>query len=226
MVGCRRSNRSRKGAFDLSVSFIIVIVIAVVLLTLGITWLRGIIGGITGLTDDLTQQASSKLQDTFQQTTQNFGIYPSRWEMTPGKNLKMSAGIKNNAADGNTHQYVVNVIPTAVSSDILRNKCAGSSDIETCTVSINYQGETLAQFMKSWVTLSMNGPFSVEATRTVFNYITVSVPSNAPLGTYMFGVMACKVDGTGMTQSQCIPTATTGVWGGGVQPLEILIKPS
>ncbi len=216
----------KKGAFELSLSFIIIVVFAIVLLTLGITWLRGIIGGITILTDDLTQQANSKLQDTFQQTTQNFGIYPSRWEMTPGKALKMSAGVKNNAADGNTHLYVVNVIPTAVSSDILRSKCPGSSDIDTCTVSMNFQGETLKQFMRSWVTLALNDPYSVEPTRTVFNYITVNVPSTAPLGTYMFGVMACKTDGTSITQSQCLPATTTGVWGGGVQPLEILIKPS
>lgn len=212
---------SRKGAFELSLSFIIIVVFAIVLLTLGITWLRGIISSVTGLTDDLTQQASSKLQDTFQQTTQNFGIYPSRWEMDRGKTLKMSAGIKNNAPDSQNHLFVINVIPTAVSSDILRNY-PGCTGIDACSITVDGQNMLLKDFVLRWATFSKS-PFIVEKTQVGYSYITITVPTSAPSGTYMFSVVACRTDGTSITSSdQCMPTTLN--WGGSAQPLEILVK--
>ena len=213
--------RSKKGAFDLSLGFIIIVVFAVVLLTLGITWLRGVVTGVTGLTDDLTQQASTKLQETFQQSSQNFALWPPSWSLERGKGIKMSAGIKNNAPDSQNHMFVINVVPTAVSSNILRNY-PGCTSIETCSITVEGQNMLLKDFMVSWVTWS-KAPFVVERTQTGYSYITISIPQAAPSGTYMFGAVACKTDGTGMTSAdQCTPTTLN--WGGSMQPIEINVK--
>jgi hypothetical protein len=78
--------------------------------------------------------------------------------------------------------------------------------------------------MKSWVTVSIPDTFSVEPTKSVFNYITVSLPTTVPLGTYMFNVISCRTDGLNPVSTSAACTAVTTNYGSGVQPLEIIVK--
>lgn len=111
----------RKGAIELSLGFIVAVVFAVVLLSLAILWLNNLFPQLFSITDDLTQQAQSKIQETFQQTQNNFAIWPSKYDLVRTRELKMSAGIKNDAEDGQDHQFVINVIPAAASNTV----CSG-----------------------------------------------------------------------------------------------------
>ena len=83
----------RKAAFQMSLGFIIAVVFAIVLLSLALTWLRGTIENIIGLTDDLTQQAQAQLRESFTSTATSFAVWPNQYNLNPGKGLKMSAGI-------------------------------------------------------------------------------------------------------------------------------------
>jgi hypothetical protein len=102
--------KNKKGAFQLSLGFIITVVFAVVLLSLGLVWLRGAITGITDLTEQLQQQAGVELDKVFQETTVNFAIWPPDgpvFEVGPGTRLAVVAGVRNDAGDGNQHTFGV-----------------------------------------------------------------------------------------------------------------------
>jgi hypothetical protein len=200
----------RKGAIELSLGFIVAVVFAVVLLSLAILWLQGIIGNIGSLTDDLTQQAQSKLQETFQTTQNNFAVWPDRYNLDRGKELKLSSGIKNDAEDGQNHQFVINVVPAAAS----RGPCA-SGDIGSCTAP---GGKSLSEFMQNWVSWD-NQPGVIQINRVGYRTISVNVPPNAVAGTYIFNVIACM---DMYSYSEC--TSQTLNWGGSAQQLTITVK--
>jgi hypothetical protein len=158
---------------------------------------------------DLTLQAQSRLKDTFQATQNNFAIWPDRFSLNKGGELKMSAGIKNNANDGNYHQFVINIVPANASI----SSCA-SGDINSCTGS---GGKTLKDFMQDWI-LWENQPVVVQINYTGFKAIKVTVPQNAALGNYTFNVIAC-VDVSSYTECN----TNTGNWGS-PQQLTITVK--
>jgi len=160
--------------------------------------------------DDLTLQAQSKLQETFQNTQNNFAIWPDRYNLDRDRGLRMSAGIKNDAYDGQNHQFVINIVPTAAS----RSPCA-SGDITSCT---NSAGTSLKEFMQGWV-LWDKQPGIVQINMTGYKTISVTVPENAVSGTYIFNVIACM---DVSSYSEC--TLQTFNWGTNPQQLTITVK--
>ncbi|MCD6590850.1 MAG: hypothetical protein J7K72_02665 [Candidatus Aenigmarchaeota archaeon] len=159
--------KSKKGAIQLSLGFIITIVFAVVLLSLAITWLRSTITGISGLTVDLTQQAQSEIAKTFQNTQKNFAIWPSRYELHPGSELIMAAGIKNNDEEGRTLYFVINMKLTSTDANV------DEDEVNT-----------------EWITVPQVAT-KIDPAATATRDIAVKVPSNAPQGSYLFDVYAC-----------------------------------
>lgn len=205
----------RKGAIELSLGFIVMVVFAVVLLSLAIIWLQGLMAGINPLTNDLIQQAQTKIQDTFAQTSSNFAIWPNRYELARGRILKMSAGLKNNDVSGQDRQFFINVIPSAASN----TPCPGG-DITQCQAPGDV---SLIDYMKTWVTFPLSA-FRVQINQIGYKDISITIPDEAVIGTYHFDVVACCKDCPGSTvssASQC--DQTTLNWGGSSQPLEIVL---
>jgi hypothetical protein len=200
----------RKAAIELSLGFIVAVVFAVVLLSLAILWLQGIIGNIGGLTDDLTQQAQSKLQETFQTTQNNFAVWPDRYNLDRGRELKMSAGIKNDAEDGQNHQFIINVVPAAAS----KTPCP-SGDISSCT---GPGGASVKDFMQGWASWD-NQAGIIQINRVGYRTISVKVPANAVAGTYIFNVIACMDISS---YNACTPQTLN--WGGSAQQLTVTVK--
>ncbi len=172
----------KKGAIQLSLGFIVVVVFAVILLSLAIVWLQQTMGSVGGLTTDLTQQSSAKIQEIFGETGDNFAVWPSSYTLTAGKGIKLLAGIKNNARDSYDHRYVINVLPSTVSNEV----CA-EGDIDSCTVS---GGTSLSDYMKTWVTFDKNKN-PIKQGSSYSPWIEIKVPVDARKGTYMFSVFCC-----------------------------------
>jgi len=102
--------KNRKGAFQLSLGFIITVVFAIVLLSLAIVWLQGLIGGIEDISNQLIQQAGVKLDETFQDSEVNFAIWPPDgppYQVPVGTKMAVVAGIRNDAADSQAHTFGV-----------------------------------------------------------------------------------------------------------------------
>jgi hypothetical protein len=214
----RRSKNSRKGAFDISLGFIIIVIFAVILLTLSITWLRQFMTPLGTLTDDLTQDANNALRETFQKTTSSFAIYPSRHVLERGRALKMGAGIKNNAPDSQAHTYVINVIPTSVSNSVKTNipGCSGNTPLTTCQLN----GQSLYSEMLSWVTWNST-ELKIPANEFVVLGVTITPGNSSPTGLYQYLFVACRTDGTNTTQASCL--VKTQNWGSPM-PLEIELE--
>jgi len=156
----------RKAAFQLSLGFIIAVVFAIILLTLSITWLQNMFSGIVDITETLRQEASIKLEETFQQTDDDYAIWPPEYQTGPGTKISVTAGIKNDAMDGKSHKYAVNtlveVVPQGVSND----------------------------YVKSWITW-IKSPKSITANSYDKIPIDITIPDGAKKGTYMFRIVAC-----------------------------------
>jgi hypothetical protein len=187
-----KSKRKKKAAIELSLGFVVLIVFAVVLLSLAVVWLRGVLIGITGLTTDLTQQAQDQISTTFRQTTNNFAIYPSRYDMQPATTLITSAGIKNNDPEGRDLEFIVVI------------RCLGTDAIGgDCNIHGNYWEVTFPN-------TSTYAPHNIVA----FRDITFQVKQGTPNGNYLFEAVACYADpdSTGFDDikaSECPPPATT-----------------
>ncbi len=187
---------NRKGAIQLSLGFIVAVVFAVVLLSLAVTWLRGMIGTIGSLTDDLTQKAHDTLSETFNTGTTNFAVYPSEYKLSPGRSVKLSVGVKNDDRDGQPHTFVIHVYPAMASNEIISSY--GCSNFATCT--------TLQEDMLSWVTYSSE-KYRIQPNLFRFWDMTISVPNNVVKGIYQYDVVACE----DMDFEQCDRTTTN--WG-------------
>ncbi|HDD46520.1 MAG TPA: hypothetical protein ENG42_03515 [Candidatus Aenigmarchaeota archaeon] len=208
----------RSGAIQMSLGFIIAVVFAIVLLSLAIWWLRGVIINISGLTTDLTQQARNELQRTFGGTGENFAIFPSSYELEAGKGIRMLGGIKNNAADGQDHRFVINVVPSAASPNV-----CPEGDISECELA-GGGGITLEEFMTSWLTWDKTKK-PIKIGQTGEFWLEIKTPANTPKGTYMFNVYACYDSGGEVPRyDECNEdTPTDKIWGAEKQ-LVITVK--
>ncbi|MBN2101886.1 MAG: hypothetical protein JW716_03380 [Candidatus Aenigmarchaeota archaeon] len=172
--------KDRKGAFQLSLGFIIGLIFAVILLTLSISWIQGTFVSMEGLTTDLTGNAKDTLSKTFEQTKTNFDVSPSYFELAPGDGLKFSAGVKNDHKDGNTHTFVIRAFPGTAESIIVDGWSC--DDFETCT--------DLQEEMASWITY-IKAADNVPGNEKMMRDITIKFPNNVRKGDYMFRVIAC-----------------------------------
>ena len=105
--------QSKKGAIELSMTTIIVIILGVALLTLGLVFVRGTFLKITDLTEGEFAKASKEIQDHMG-ATEKINVGGLRWEVEPGKPIARAVGIKffddNPSA---TATFKVEINPTA-----------------------------------------------------------------------------------------------------------------
>lgn len=178
----------------MSLGLIVAVVFAIVLLSLAITWIQGMIGNISGITEDLTQQASTELRNTFADTNSNFAVWPTDYKIERGNGIQFLAGIKNR--DSVDHDYVINMIPAGASSAV-----CDTGEVKTCMSNV-MTTKTVYDYVKSWVTVettvSTAHPLD-ESTR----HLTVEVPTNAEPGYYLFNAIACYDVGGTPVSSQC-----------------------
>jgi len=185
-----------RGAIQMSLGFIIAVVFAVVLLSLSVMWLRGMMGSVSGLTTDLTQQSRNELQRTFGGAGENFAIFPSSYDLSAGSGVKLLGGIKNNAGDGKDHTFVINIVPTAADKSVLN--VYNCDDFTNC--------EDLKSYMQDWVTWDKS-PTPIGIAKTGEFWIEIRAPSDAPQRKYMFKVYACydtDADGNVPMYSDCV----------------------
>lgn len=193
----------KKGAMQLSLGFIVAVVFAVVLLSLAVTWLRGLIGSVGTLTDDLTQKAHDTLSETFNTGTTNFAVYPKEYSLQPGRGVKLLVGIKNDDRDGQAHPFVVHIYPAMASSDVISSY--GCSSFASCA---NLQDD-----MSKWITYAQES-YTIQPNLFKFWDVTVTLPNNVVKGVYQYDIVACE----GIEYAQCDRTSTN--WGSTL-PLQI-----
>ncbi len=196
----------KKGAIELSLSFIVTVVFAVVLLSLAIMWLQGFFGQLPGISNNLVQQAQAKIQDTFANTQSNFAIWPTQYPIKAGDNIRMCAGIKNDADDGMGHDFAIKVELVSASLSI-----CSTGDVTTC-------GNLKTTVENNWLSYNKKkSPISIggiDACRP----IDLTVPANAKKGNYIFDILACK---DVASSDEC---TAENMWGGSAQHLTLTVN--
>ena len=101
--------QSKKGAIELSMTTIIVIVMGVTLLILGLVFIRGIFTKITGLTEDAFRSAEKEIQ---QRMGASDKIYVSgvNFEIESGKSTVFTVGVQNFGEETTASKFKIDVI--------------------------------------------------------------------------------------------------------------------
>jgi hypothetical protein len=166
-------NNMRKGAFQLSLSFIIVVVFAVIVLSLAIAWIQGLFGTITQLTFSVTEVAEQELLDRLASSDSRVGMAApdvSTWKR--GETGSYSVGVKNIHSDRDV------TFSTSVYLEEVGGALAGSPV------------SSYASDARKWLTFS-NKVF-VESSGSSLSRVVIQPPTDAAKGIYMFRVVVCE----------------------------------
>ena len=85
---------NKKGAIELSMTTIIVIIIGVVLLSLGLIWVKNTLGHITDITEEAFLQADREIREKMT-STEKFYVGGYDIEIKVGKSKTVTTGIQN-----------------------------------------------------------------------------------------------------------------------------------
>jgi len=91
--------RSKKGAVELSMSTIIIIILGVTLLSLGLLWVRGTFSKITDISKSSFEQADAAISEIFQDVDSPLVISPPQISIPQGGADQVNVLITNEQAD-------------------------------------------------------------------------------------------------------------------------------
>lgn len=87
--------QSKKGAVEFSMTTVIVIILGITILSLGLIWIRNVIGKTTGLTKDAFQQADAAIADIFDRVDTELAVKPNTIEIPQDGADEVSVVITN-----------------------------------------------------------------------------------------------------------------------------------
>ena len=104
---------SKKGAIEMSMTTIIVIVLGVTLLILGLVFIRNIFSKTSGLAEEAFGSAEKEIQQRLGATDEMYISGGLRWELEPGKSAARLIAIQNFDDDlSASHDFKVEINPT------------------------------------------------------------------------------------------------------------------
>ncbi len=162
----------KRGAFQLSLSFIIIVVFAVIVLSLSIAWIQDLFGTITQLTFSVTEVAEQELLDRLASGDSRVGMAApdvSAWNR--GETGSYSVGVKNIHSDKDI-TFSMNVYLEEIGGEL-----AGKN------------AEAYANAARKWLTFSSS--VFVESSGSSLSRVVIKPPTNVERGIYMFRVVVC-----------------------------------
>ncbi|MCD4759935.1 hypothetical protein K8R33_03535 [archaeon] len=109
--------KSKKGAIELSMTTIIVIVIGITLLTLGLTWVRSSLGDVMDLTDKAFAMSDQEIEGMFSNSNDLLKIVPSTAELKKGDSAKLGVIFYN--LESTTLPFKAVITPVGEGNDII-----------------------------------------------------------------------------------------------------------
>ena len=184
---------NKKGAFQLSVSLIVIIVFAVVLLSLSLGWIQGFFDQFGDITHQVNQQAIDKIISDIESSGKTVGLAsPGLKTWKKGDSGLYSLVVKNND-DIDSLDVTYNIFLEEIGGEVAQSKTV--AQIET---SVN-----------SWITYSKND--NIAPTETKELKFTIKPPAGTDSGIYFFKVVVCE--NTGYDYKTCIVGGSNPVYG-------------
>lgn len=161
--------KHKKGAIELSITTIIIIVIGVAILSLGLKWVYGIFGNLQQTSKSAFETVDTQLDSLLSGTDEIIVVYPETITIKQKETDVLGIAIQNLISDGKSHKFIYKI------------------DL------VNKEGRDVAAVM-SWIT-SGSGELLLKGETIELNSgkkqkvtIPISIPRNAPIGTYRFKV--------------------------------------
>lgn len=173
-----------KGAINLSIGFVVVVVLAVLILSLGIMWIQGMFGSITGLTDQVIAKAKTQLMSDITSGKKDMGVtIPALTKVPPSGGGDLEIILKNK--DFNARCYMFDIELVSVDSTV----SSGYFNAPTCTgPGSACQGgdfNVIKQDAERWFLITPN-IMSADAQATVSSTVTFDVTEGSKAGRYGF----------------------------------------
>lgn len=98
--------KQKRGAIELSITTIVIVVIGITLLTLGLRWITNTMEGISSQTDDLQRVTESQIQDIFEDTEKSISTISKTYNIDKGKTLtNLEVYLRNNVHPGGAYTF-------------------------------------------------------------------------------------------------------------------------
>lgn len=164
----RKTNK--KGAIELSITTIIIIVIGVAILSLGLKWVYGIFANIQATSQSAFENVNTQLDNLLSGSEDILVIYPETTTIKQRETGDIGIAIQNLISDGKPHTFTYKI------------------DL------VNKEGKDVNAVL-GWLTkgggleLATGETVALGSGKKVKKIIPIEIPRNAPLGTYRFKVI-------------------------------------
>ena len=177
----RIPKRNKKGALELSMNTIVVIVIGVTILTLGLRWVYGLFGGLTERSQEIDEQLKKQISDLFEGGEEALIVRPNSVIIAQRGSRDVAVAIRNAATDGRKHTYSYNI------------RLTNAADTQLS-----------AQEVMGWITSGAGEQIEVNSGGISYELVAIDIPGDAPLGVYRFEISLNSDDPTGITKTNFI----------------------
>jgi hypothetical protein len=114
--------KGKRGAVELSITTIVVVVMGITILTLGLKWITDTMGGIQDQTDNLQRITEGQIVEIFEDTEKSISTVSKTYSVKSGKTLtNLEVYLRNNVYPGDTYTftYTFNALshPTSVQAN-------------------------------------------------------------------------------------------------------------
>ncbi|MBI4020319.1 MAG: hypothetical protein HY367_03220 [Candidatus Aenigmarchaeota archaeon] len=191
-----------KGGFELSLSFVVIVVVAVVLLTLAITFLQGIFPGISDLTHKVTQIARDNLLKDLSEGGKVGIAAPAVTEWKRGETGSFAIGLRNDDP-ANDRRFYISIYLEGVGGELQ------GADVNSLRPVVNG--------WLSYTAASQGLSELVPAGEAETSDVVIKPLSNARPGLYRFRVLVCAVPQCTTLQD----TSQENIYGDDVFTIEI-----
>lgn len=179
----RKKISSKKGAVELSMTTIIVIVIGVALLSLGLVWIRGTFKKVTGLTEGAFERGEAEIGEIFGESDDPVALIPRNTEVAQGGTGEVDVLINNFGEED----------ATSISLSV-ESKPSSNKNKVTCAFADTFELTSSGHSLKSGEGLKM--PLYIEDKGSPVGFrasCTVKAETGADLGGQKSAIVTIKV---------------------------------
>lgn len=108
---------NKRGALELSVNTIVVVVIGITLLTLGLKWVYNIFGGLTTQQQDLQRLSEDRISDIFGGSDEAINAPTRTFKVVQGDSYKLRITMRNVLPETHNFQYKIDPISLPTNLD-------------------------------------------------------------------------------------------------------------
>jgi len=95
----------KKGAVELSMTTIIIIVIGITILSLGLVWVRSVFSEVTELTGTTFKQGQTEINEIFGNSKEDVALSPSAIDLDQGNTKTVTLAIRNSGSTEASNVY-------------------------------------------------------------------------------------------------------------------------